>query len=257
MRENETKLSDWRIPVTSLAEVLKSGVLLPLEKRRLKITGQDKLISTFKALPTMYAQLSSLARGDHKGGAFGIANAILFLWKDHFASNPLYRQVTSILFLRGSEQHYWFNDEANDAPTAEQALSKLRLNDCEPQSWISLPFELPDAKYINKQVVDCVSRALSGLEAAPVSERARIDSKQYVELENLVENQNTIMIDGIRKSTLAQLHGALRVCELVEKCGTLAKIFKLEDYFKSSDESKVEHLRMLLENLEELRIMWK
>lgn len=51
-----------------------------------------------KILSTMYDWLEYLAGQSYTFGALSIAEAVLFSWKEHFESNPLYEQLTTLLF---------------------------------------------------------------------------------------------------------------------------------------------------------------
>jgi hypothetical protein len=67
-----------------------------------------------------------LAGRSHTFGALGIAEAVLFLWKEYFKTNPLYEQVTTLLLFRGSEQQGWF-PTANHKLLIEEELSELQI----------------------------------------------------------------------------------------------------------------------------------
>ena len=75
-------------------------------------------------LLTMYEWLEYLAGKSNTFGALGIAKAIVFLWKEHFKTNPIYEQVTTLLLSKGSEQPGWFPTADHSLPFVEQ-LSKL------------------------------------------------------------------------------------------------------------------------------------
>jgi hypothetical protein len=75
---------------------------------------QEVLRRKAKILSTMYNWLEYLAGQSYTFGALGIAEAVLFLWKEHFETNPLYEQVTTLLLFRGSEQQGWFPTARTD-----------------------------------------------------------------------------------------------------------------------------------------------
>jgi hypothetical protein len=50
-----------------------------------------------KILSTMYDWLEYLAGQSYTFGALGIAEAVLFLWKEHFETNPLYSRLQNRL----------------------------------------------------------------------------------------------------------------------------------------------------------------
>ena len=83
-----------------------------------------------KVLSTMYDWLEYLARQSYTFGALGIAEAVLFLWKEHFETNPLYEQVTMLLLSRGSKQRGWFPLGNHNLPIAEE-LSKFQISSSE------------------------------------------------------------------------------------------------------------------------------
>lgn len=53
----------------------------------------------------------------------GIAEAILFLWGEHFKTNPLFVQVAKLILVRGSEQQSWFPTINHKLPIIEVEIS--------------------------------------------------------------------------------------------------------------------------------------
>jgi hypothetical protein len=73
-----------------------------------------------KAFDAVYKMLDQLFGGSNKFGCLGIAKIVLFLWKDHFRDDPLYKQTMSWLLLRGNEQKDWFPcDQVSDQTPLE------------------------------------------------------------------------------------------------------------------------------------------
>jgi hypothetical protein len=115
-----------------------------------------------KILSTMYDWLEYLAGQSYTFGALGIAEAVLFLWKEHFETNPLYEQVTTLLLFRGSEQQGWF-PTANHKLPVEEELSKLHIDSCKFPGCMTVALNSPKIFEVNKRAIECVSNALSRL----------------------------------------------------------------------------------------------
>jgi len=79
-----------------------------------------------KILSAIYDWFGCLAGQPRTFGALGIAEAVLFPWKEHFKENPLYEQVITLLLSRDSEQQGWFPTANYKLPVAE-GLSKLPI----------------------------------------------------------------------------------------------------------------------------------
>lgn len=72
------------------------------------------------------------------------------------------------------------------------------------------------------------------------------------EIIDLVERQNVLVKECIRKSTMTQVDGALRVWQLPIQCELLAKVIRTEDFASERKERKHEDLTLLLASLTNL-----
>jgi hypothetical protein len=110
-------------------------------------------------LLTMNDWLEHLAGQSYTFGALGIAEAVLFLWKEHFETNPLYKQVTTLLLFRCSEQQGWF-------PTAKHKLliteepSEFQISSSEFPGWSTMRLHSLEIFEVNKRTVVCISNFL-------------------------------------------------------------------------------------------------
>jgi hypothetical protein len=209
-----------------------------------------------KILSTMYEWLGYLAGQSRTFGALGIAEAVLFLWKEHFEKNPLYEQVNSLLLFRGSEQQGWFPTGTHRLPVEEE-LSKLQISSSRFPGWTTMALNSPEISEVNRRVIICISNALLTLgKEEEVEKTNQVDKFSLAacnEIADLIETQNSLVDECIRTSPLTQLYGALRVWELATQCGILAEIIKSEKCF--SDEPKEEKygdLTLLLVYLRQL-----
>lgn len=204
----------------------------------------------------MYTWLRYLAGQSHTFGTLGIASAILFLWKEHFKANPLYKQVTSLLFLRGSEQQGWFQT-ANHMLPIEEEFPKLHIGNSNPSSGMSVAVWSPEIMNLNTQAIICTSTILSTAEEGEdLKLMDAFNPAKLTEIAGLVERQNILINRHIRESTLAQLYSALEICDLVNQCEILAEIMKFADYHSNGlNEQKIKDLTLLLANLRQLSLM--
>jgi hypothetical protein len=209
-----------------------------------------------KILSTIYDWLRHLAGQSRTFGALGIAEAVLFLWKEHFEKNPLYEQVHSLLLFRGSEQQGWF-PTANHKLPVEEELSKLQISSSKFPGRTTMALNSPEISEVNRRVIICISNALLTLgEEEEVEKTNQVDELSLAAchvIADLIETQNSLVHECIRTSPLTQLYGALRVWELATHCGTLAEIIKSEKYFSDEPkEEKYEDLTLLLVYLRQL-----
>jgi hypothetical protein len=204
----------------------------------------------------MYDWLGYLAGQSRTFGALGIAEAVLFLWKEHFKPNPLYEQVTTLLFLRGSEQQGWF-PAANHRLPVEEELSKLQINSSQSPGWMTVALNSPEISEVNKRAIISISNALltlvGGEEVVKTNQVDTFSLAACNEIADLIETQNSLVDECIRTSPLTQLYGALRVWELATQCRILAEIIKSEKYFSDEPKAKKhEDLTLLLVYLRQL-----
>jgi hypothetical protein len=201
----------------------------------------------------MYDWLRYLAGQPRTFGALGIAEAVLFLWKEHFEGDPLYEQVTTLLLFRGSEQQGWFPTANHKLPAAEE-LSRLPMSNSEVLGWMTVPLNSPAIFEANKRAVMCISSALLALgEGEEVGSTDSFCLAACNEIADLIETQNALVDECIRTSPLTQLHLALRIRNLVTQCGILAEIIKCEKYFSDEPkEKKHEDLTLLRYYLKQL-----
>ncbi|KAF1992975.1 hypothetical protein P154DRAFT_583255 [Amniculicola lignicola CBS 123094] len=121
---------------------------------------QEVLRRKAKILSTIYDRLEYLARQSFTVGALGMAEAVLLLWKEHFETNPLHEQVTTLLLLRGSEQQGWFPTANHKLPITEE-LFKFQNSGFEFSGWTTMGLHTPGIFEVSKRAVVCISNALA------------------------------------------------------------------------------------------------
>ena len=193
-----------------------------------------------KILSTMYDWLEYLAGQSYTFGALGIAEASLFLWKEHFETNPLYEQVTTLLLFRGSGQQGWFPTANHNLPITEE-LSKFQISSSEFPGWTTMGPHSLEIFEVNKRAVVCISNALA-LEEREEGGKTHLVHTYCLaacnEIADLIDTQNSLVDEYIRTSPLTQLSRTLKIQKIATQCIILAKIIKREKY--CSDEPKGE-----------------
>jgi hypothetical protein len=198
----------------------------------------------------MYDWLEYLAGQSYTFGALGIAEVVLFLWKEHFETNPLYEQVTTLLLFRGSEQQGWFPTADHKLPIEEE-LSQLPIDSCKFPGCMTLALNSPKIFEVNKEAIECVSSALSML--GDERELNIYSSAACDKIAVLIDTQNSLVDEHIRTSVLTQLSRALRIQRLATQCTILSKIIKCENYrLDKPKENKYEDLTLLRASLQQL-----
>jgi hypothetical protein len=207
-----------------------------------------------KILSTMYDWLEYLAGQSHTFGALGIAEAVLFLWKEHFESNPLYGQVKTLLFHRGSEQQGWFPTANHMLPLTED-LSRFQISSSDFPGWMTKGLHSPEIIKVNKQAVVCISDTLALGEGEVVGKTHLVHTYYRVacnEIADLINAQNSLVEKYVRTSTLTKLSRILKVQKLVTQCEIMASIIQLEEYSLVEKEKIHEDLALLRFYLQQL-----
>ncbi|KAH8802776.1 hypothetical protein F5884DRAFT_803017 [Xylogone sp. PMI_703] len=233
---DQTSLSSWYAPIDLIkAFEQRYGDIYPI---RLKQKSDRKGLKTKgKILSEMYDWLRHLAGPSCTFGALGIAKAIVFLWKEHFTTNPLYKQITLLLLFKGSQLEEWFPMANHELPI-EEKLSKLQITSPELSGLrtVALSSDILEA---NKNAITCISTALPML--------ADGEEAACSNIAHLVEKQNLLINEHIRKSSLLQLDGALIICEIVAQCEILVEIINSGEYLANvRKEEKREDFTLLL-----------
>ena len=197
-----------------------------------------------KHYSTMYDWLEHLAGKSDTFGALGMAQAIVFLWKEHFKTNPLYKQVTTLLLLRGSEQQGWFPSANHSLPIIE-GLSQLQISSSDFLGWATTVSYSPEIFEVNKRAVECISHALALEEGEAIA---------YCQTAcNLIDKQSSLVNDYIRPFPQTQLSRALKIQNLATQCTILANIVKAENYNLDGPKEKTkEDLTLLRFYLQQL-----
>jgi hypothetical protein len=252
------KLSSWAAPtyLTKALERRYGGPQGGYPQKFADWSERQRLGKEAKILSTMYNWLEYLAGQSRTFGALGIAEAVLFLWKEHFEKNPLYEQVTTLLLFRGSEQQGWF-PTANHKLPVEEELSKLQISSSEFSCWRAVALNSPEIFEVNKRAIIRISNALltleEGEEVVKTNQLHTFSVAACNEIADLIKTQNSLVDECIRTSPLTQLYSALKVWELATQCGILAEIIKSEKYFSDEPkEKKHEDLTLLLVYLRQL-----
>ena len=196
-----------------------------------------------KILSTMYNWLEHLAGQSNTFGALGIATAVV-LWKEHFNGNPLYRQVTTLLLFRGSEQQGWFPSANHSLPIMED-LSQLQISSSDFLGWTTTVSYSPEIFEVNKRAVKCISHALALVEGEAIA---------YCQTAcNLIDKQISLVNNFIRPFSQTQLSRALKIQKLATQCTIRANIVKAENYNLDDPKEKTKEdltrLRFYLQQL--------
>jgi hypothetical protein len=251
------KLSSWDAP-TYLTRALQQRYGSSRRRYRERFADEPEhgmLRRKAKILSTMYDWLEYLAGQSYTFGALGIAEAVLFLWKEHFESNPLYEQVKTLLFHSGSKQQGWFPTSNHTLPLTED-LSRLHINSSDFPGWMTLGLHSPEIIEANKQAVVCISNTLASEEAEEEG-KTHLEHTYYRaacnEIADLINAQNSLVDEYVRTSTLAQLSRILKVQQLVSHCEIMAEIIKLKEYCLDEPKEKIcEDLALLRFYLQQL-----
>ena len=200
-----------------------------------------------KILSTMYDWLAHLAGESNTFGALGIADAVLFIWKEHFETNPLYEQVTRLLLFRGSEQQGWFPTAKHRLPITEERFES-QISSSELPGRTNLGLHSPKIFKANKRAVVCITNALV-LEGGGETEKTHTYSQAVCdEIADLVDHQNSLVDEFVRMSTMTQLSRVLKIQKLATQCNILAKIIRSDNYCLGAPTDKY-----IYEDLENLR----
>jgi hypothetical protein len=248
------KLSSWNAPIY-LIEALERRYGGPQGGHPQEFADDSEhktLQRKTKLLSTMYDWLECLAGQYNTFGALGIAEAVLFLWKEHFELNPLYEQVTALLFHNGSKQQGWFPTAKHKLPLTE-ALSGLHVSSSLPcQMMVGL--HLPEIVEINNKAVECISNTLAKWKEVRKSHLMQTNYRVACdEIAGLVYTQNSLIDENVRDSPLTQLSRMLKVKKLVTNCETMAEIIKMDEYHSDKPKEKIsEDLALLRFYLQQL-----
>lgn len=178
----------------------------------------------------MYDWLEYLAGRSNTFGALGIAEAVLFLWKEHFETNPLYEQVTTLLLFRGSGQQGWFPTANHNLPITEE-LFKSQISSSEFPGRTNMGPHSPEIFEVNKRAVVCVTNALALEEGEEAGKTHLVHSycqAKCNEIADLIDTQNSLVDEFIRTSPLTQLSRVLKIHKMATQCRFLAEIIKWE-----------------------------
>ena len=256
-KRDSQELSSWDAP-TYLTKALKRRYGGLQGGYPVKLAGSSEyevLRREAKILSKMYDWLEYLAGQSDTFGALGIAEAVLFLWKENFKRNPLYKQVTTLLLFRGSKQQGWFPTANHKLPITEE-LSKFQISSPNFPGWMTMGLHSPEIFEVNKRAVVCISNALALEEGEEVGKTYLVHTYCLVacdEVPDLINTQNSLVDEYIRTSPLTQLSRALKIKKLATHCTLLAKIIKKEDYcLDEPEEKRHEDLTLLRVYLQQL-----
>lgn len=186
----------------------------------------------------MYEWLEYLAGPSHTFGALGIAEAVLFLWKEHFESNPLYEQVKMLLLYKGSRQQGWFPTADHELPLIED-LTQFHISSSDFPGRMTMGLYSPEIIEANKQAIVFISDTL----ALDLGEQAGKTNLEQIaacnEIADLISAQNSLIEKYECTSTLTQLSRILKVQKLVTQCEIMGSIIKLEEYCLDEPKEKI------------------
>jgi hypothetical protein len=212
--------------------------------RRAPLTNRksDELRSETANLSNMYHWLRRLSGTSQTFGALGIAKAILWLWKLNFKGNPLYEQVTWLLFFKGSQQDGWFSSSDHTSTMKGLAIEESSS-------------EILD---LNKRAIALAKEARLSFRHEDETKDEQMQSPNTVthldSLSDTVTEQIDLINDGLRHSTVTKLTRSLGIGALVMECENLVSIIGDKDW-RANDprDKKKDDLDRFLFCLEELR----
>ncbi|KID95154.1 hypothetical protein MAJ_08885, partial [Metarhizium majus ARSEF 297] len=109
------------------------GKLQNVSKKPFAEDVKTQAIGRAKAVCRMYSTLEALAQNKFKPGALALAKIITFFWKEHFTTEPIFKQVMFLLQTQGNSQSDWFGSSVpRDPDTLEsviQDVSQLNLTE--------------------------------------------------------------------------------------------------------------------------------
>ena len=252
-KRGDLKLSRWDAPIY-LTKALERRYGGDQGGHRLMFADwseHEVLRGEAKELSTMYNWLEYLSGQSYTFGALGIAEAVLFLWKEHFGANPLYEQVTMLLLSRGSEQQGWFPMGNHNLPVTED-LSKFQISSSEFPGWTTMGSHSPEIFEVNKRAVECISNALA-LEEGKKAGETHVVHTYCLAACNEIADHIDLVDKYVRTSPLTQLSRALRIQNMATQCIMLAKIIKSEKCCLDEPEAKIyEDLALLRFYLQQL-----
>ena len=200
-----------------------------------------------KILSTMYDWLEHLAGQSDTFGTLGIAEAVLFTWKEHFETNPLYEQVTRLLLFRGSEQQGWFPTARHSLPITEERFES-QFSSSEFPGRTKMGPHSPEIFEANKRAIVCVTNALVSVGGEEMEKTHTYSQAVCDEIADLVDHQNSLVDEFLRTSTMTQLSHVLRIQKMATQCKILAEIIRSDNYCEDEPIDK-----FIYEDLERLR----
>ncbi|KAK0512067.1 hypothetical protein JMJ35_005195 [Cladonia borealis] len=207
----------------------------------------EELRENAKVLSTMYDWLEHLAGQSNTFGALGIAGAVLFIWKEHFATDPLYEQVTRLLLVRGSGQQGWFPTAKHNLPITEERFESQISSSGFPGRTNMGPHS-PEIFEASKRAVVCITNALVIEEGEETGKTHTYSQAVCDEIADLIDTQDSLVDEFIRTSTMTQLSRVLKIHKIATQCKILAEIIKSNNYCLSEPTDK-----FIYEDLEYLR----
>lgn len=180
----------------------------------------ESRMKQIKAFDSMYIWLERLFGPSQNFGTLGIAKVVLFLWKEHFEEDPIYRQVMLWLLVRGNEQEDWF-------PSPDHIMlrtDELPLEDLFSRMRITNPSNLRQIIDTNKEATELISAALqlSQLETA-------LDPSTCGIFTWVIQKQNAPIAEYLRDSPMSNINDILRIRALTNRCEIFSTMFEDPD----------------------------
>lgn len=153
-----------------------------------------------KAFNAMYKMLGQLFGGSNNFGCLGIAKIVLFLWKEHFRGDPLYKQTMSWLLLRGNEQKDWFPCEPH------------RVSDQTPLEGHFPGLQISEPPIIcNIQRITDEATQLAGQTSATLLRAESLENNFLASMIDIFENYNVLVRKYLSMTSTSEINDALRI----------------------------------------------
>ncbi|KAL2844286.1 hypothetical protein BJX68DRAFT_277864 [Aspergillus pseudodeflectus] len=187
-------------------------------------TAYENRIEQIKEFKAMYGSLSQLFGELQEPGGLAIAKTVLFLWKNHFQTDPLYQHIMSWLILRGNEQKDWLPCErrlASDARPLEEQISGLEIS----QERI-----FNDIKAINNEAKLLAERA-----SETIIRGEGIGDELRSHMAKILENHNACIWGYLEKTSMSDISNAMHISALLSQCKIFLSALTKDDSLEDKD----------------------
>lgn len=204
-------------------------------------TERERIIEEKKSFDDMYRWLLQLSESPQPIGTLSISGVMVYLWKEHFDSHPLYNQVMTMLTHSGNEQECWLPSK-NIASYIEPIENKFSRMDLKDTQLSENAFDQSITKRDDAAVFNTSNtHAHHSKERQMLKERIRQNADptllseliRYVEEDCLIEKHLT-------NCSVYNLSSSLRICRLVSEIRFQIRILRKDDFILTDVEDFIE-----------------